>query len=120
MKSGEEIYKDAVKLDDIPEYENVIEINTFMALKELLIQFQNKNISKEKAAQWKNQIIGKYETNKSVYELQIGIHKKTIDNISKTEDVRSLLRHQLINKDVHSLETALKLIGLYSEEKWDI
>ena len=46
--------------------------------------------------------------------------KEHIDNIAKTSDLRILLRHQLNEQSEYSLETALKLIELYSNEDWKL
>ena len=46
--------------------------------------------------------------------------KEHANKIAKTEDLRTLLRHQLNEQSEYSLETALKLIQLYSNERWEI
>lgn len=120
MKTAEEIFEDARLCDDIPNYHNVIEINCFMSLRILLKQFYNKHISKEQATNLKNKIYKKYNDNKKQYEFEENMFKEYIDNIAKTEDLRTLLRHQLNEQSEYSLETALKLIELYSNEDWKL
>lgn len=120
MKTAEEIFEDARLCDDIPNYHNVIEINCFMSLRILLKQFYNKHISKEQATNLKNKIYKKYNDNKKQYEFEENMFKEHISNIAKTSDLRILLRHQLNEQSEYSLETALKLIELYSNERWEI
>lgn len=120
MKTAEEIFEDARLCDDIPNYHNVLEINCFMSLRILLKQFYNKHISKEQATNLKNKIYKKYNDNKKQYEFEENMFKEHISNIAKTSDLRILLRHQLNEQSEYSLETALKLIELYSNERWEI
>lgn len=120
MKTAEEIFEDARLSDDIPNYHNVIEINCFMSLRILLKQFYNKYISQTQATNLKNKIYKKYNDNKKQYEFEESMFKEHANKIAKTEDLRTLLRHQLNEQSEYSLETALKLIELYSNEDWKI
>lgn len=120
MKTVEEIFEDARTSIDIPnEYTNVLEINCFMSLRILLKQFQNNHISKELATREKMKIFRTYEDAKKQYEFKEAMFDEYIENIKKTEDLRNLLRCQLNEQSEYSLETALKLIELYSKERWD-
>lgn len=118
MKTAEEIFNDVLKCDDIPYYETVIEINCFMSLRELTVQYQNQRLSKEQCTKIKTQIFGTYENNKREYEFKKSILDESLKNIEKTEDIRCMLRTQLKEESPKSLEVALKLIELYSGEKW--
>lgn len=120
MKTAEEIFEDARLSDDIPDYHNVIEINCFMSLRILLKQFYNKHISQTQATNLKNKIYKKYNDNKKQYEFEERMFKEHANKIAKTEDLRTLLKHQLNEQSEYSLETALKLIELYSNERWEI
>ena len=120
MKTAEEIFEDARLCDDIPNYHNVLEINCFMSLRILLKQFYNKHISQTQATNLKNKIYKKYNDNKKQYEFEENMFKEHISNIAKTSDLRILLRYQLNEQSEYSLETALKLIELYSNERWEI
>lgn len=114
MKKAEEIYNDALIFDDIPKNYNIFEINCFMSLKILLKQFYNGHITKEKASVEKKKIFISFEKNNFMADL----YKEHTEDIRKTEELRIMLRHQLKDSSEQSLETALKLIELYSKEKW--
>lgn len=118
MKTTEEIYEDARKKEDIPKGYNILEINCFMSLRILLKQYYNNHISKEQAAKEKVKIFKAYENNKKQYEFKESMFDEHVENIRKTEKVRTLLRHQLNEQSKYSLDTALKLIELYSNERW--
>lgn len=118
MKTAEEIFEDTRKSDDIPEYDNILEINCFMSLRILLQQYYNKNITQEQATKQKNKIFVTYNKNKKQYEFEKNMFDKNIEDIKKTEDLRCMLRHQLNEQSEYSLDTALKLIELYSNERW--
>lgn len=120
MKTPEEIFNDALNCEDIPNYHNVLEINCFMSLRILLKQFYNNHISQGQATKLKNKIYKKYNDNIKEYEFEEKMFKEHISNIAKTSELRILLRHQLNEQSEYSLETALKLIELYSNERWEI
>ena len=65
-------------------------------------------------------IDAKNSANKKQYEFEENMFKEHISNIAKTSDLRILLRYQLNEQSEYSLETALKLIELYSNERWEI
>ena len=50
MKSKEEIINDSIKLETPPGDYNLLEIHCFLALKQLLIMFHNKQITTENAS----------------------------------------------------------------------
>ena len=118
MKMAGEIFEDARKYDDIPKNYNILEINCFMSLRILLKQYYNKHITKEQASREKIKIFKSYESNKKQYEFKETIYNEHLQNIRKTEDLSNLLRHQLKEQDKYTLNTALKLIELYSNERW--
>lgn len=119
MVTAEEIFEDVRLNNDIPErYTNILEINCFMSLRILMKQFQNNHISKELATREKKKIFKIYENNVKEYQFKKNMFDKHIDNIKRTGQVRCLLRHQLNEQSEYSLDTALKLIELYSHEDW--
>ena len=95
-------------------------VNCFMSLRILLKQFYNKHIDKDQATKIKNRIYKTYEDNKKHLEFKQEIYNEHIENIKKTEDLRNMLRMQLNEQSEYSLETALKLIELYSNERWNL
>lgn len=120
MKTAEEIFNDARFSEDIPDYENILEINCFMSLRILLKQFYNNHITKEQASRLKLKIFRRYEKDKKQLEFKKNLYDEHIKRNAETSELRRLLRHQLKEQDEYSLETALKLISLYSNERWDI
>ena len=120
MKSKEQIINDSIKLETPPEDYNLLEIHCFLALKQLLIMFQNKQLSKENATKSKNKILAKYESDSKQYEFEQIMWTEYIENINKTEDLRKKLRMQLnSNTDlVEILNTCIELIQLYSKEEF--
>lgn len=121
MKTAQEIFEDALHSEDILDsYTNILEINCFMSLRILLKQFYNNHIDKEQASKLKNKIFKKYNDNKKQYEFKQRMFDEHIDKINQTGELRILLRQQLNEQSKYSLETALRLIGLYSHERWEI
>ena len=120
MKTAEEIFNDARFSEDIPDYENILEINCFMSLRILLKQFYNNHITKEQASRLKLKIFRRYEKDKKQLEFKKNLYDEHIKRNAETSELRRLLRHQLKEQDEYSFETALKLISLYSNERWDI
>lgn len=101
-----EIEKIVMTSDNPPSSFNNIEIHLFFVLQDILIRFQNGRISKEQATKLKKQAIENY--NKSKEQYQIFEYYNSL--ISKTEHLRIELRKE------PKLETAIKLIELYSGE----
>ncbi len=120
MKKADEIYEDTLKYDQIPENYNVLETNCFLSLKRLLGMFFNKQINKENASLEKNKIFRIYELDKKQLEFKIDIYNEHIEKINKTEALRCLLRKQIFEKNEDEcLKTALRLLELYSGERWE-
>ena len=120
MKTTEEIFNDARYAEDIPSYDNILEINCFMSLRVLLQQYYNKQITQRQASNIKNKIYRTYNDNIKQYKFKKDMFNKHIEKIKETEDLRILLRKQLNEQNEYSLNTALKLIELYSNERWEI
>lgn len=106
MLNPKEIEKAVAKLDIPPKSYNNIEMHLFFVLQDILIRFRQGRLSKEQASRLKLQAINNYESSKVSYETY---HHFT-SLINNTEHLRMQLR-----KD-KKIETALKLIELYSGE----
>lgn len=112
MLNSKEIERAVAKLDEPPDSYNNIEIHLFFVLQDILVKFRQGRLSKEQATRLKKQAIQNYEVSKASYST----YQYYTDMIAKTEHLRIQLR-----KD-KKLETALKLIELYSGEvgMWDL
>lgn len=95
MKSKEQIINDSIKLETPPEDYNLLEIHCFLALKQLLIMFHNKQMSKENATKSKNKILAKYESDSKQYEFERSMFQEHIEHLKTTEMKRTKLRKML-------------------------
>lgn len=92
MKIKEQIINDSIKLETPPADYNLLEIHCFLALKQLLTMFHNKQISSENATKTKQQILADYDKRCKEYEFQTSMFQEHIDNIKNTETQRTKLR----------------------------
>lgn len=99
MKSKEQIINDSIKLETPPEDYNLLEIHCFLALKQLLIMFQNKQMSKENATKSKNKILSKYESDSKQYEFERSMFQEHIEHLKTTEMKRTKLRKMLYGEE---------------------
>lgn len=95
MKTKEQIINDSIKEETPPADYNMIEIQCFLALKQLLVMFHNRQISKEKAGITKNKILAKYESDSKQYEFERSMFQEHIDHIKQTENARTKLHKML-------------------------
>lgn len=124
MKTSEQIIEDAKTIEDIPNDYNLLEMQLFLMIKQILTMYYNKQISKENANNKKQQAIKKYHDLIKQYEFERSMFKEHIENIKKTENLRIKLRKQLnSNGEIteerlcETLNTCLELIELYSGEE---
>lgn len=96
MKSKEEIINDSIKLETPPADYNLLEIHCFLALKQLLIMFHNKQVSTENATKTKQLILADYEKRYKEYEFQTSMFQEHIEHIKLTENARIKL-HKMLN-----------------------
>lgn len=95
MKSKEQIINDSIKLETPPADYNLLEIHCFLALKQLLIMFHNKQITTANASKTKKIILADYEKRYKEYEFQTSMFQEHIDHIKQTENQRTKLRKML-------------------------
>lgn len=95
MKSKEQIINDSIKLETPPADYNLLEIHCFLALKQLLVLFHNKQITTANATKTKQLILAEYEKRGKEYEFQTSMFQKHIDHIKNTEMQRTKLRKML-------------------------
>lgn len=80
MKSKEEIINDSIKLETPPGDYNLLEIHCFLALKQLLIMFHNKQITTENASKTKQLILADYEKRCKEYDFQTSMFQEHIEH----------------------------------------
>ena len=96
MKSKEEIINDSIKLETPPADYNLLEIHCFLALKQLLIMFHNKQITTENASKTKQLILADYEKRYKEFNFEKSMFQEHIDHIRETENARIKL-HKMLN-----------------------
>lgn len=101
-KSKEQIINDSIKLETPPADYNLLEIHCFLALKQLLVMFHNKQISTENATKTKQLILAEYEKRCKEYEFQTSMFQEHIDHIKETENARIKLHKMLNGKDEYN------------------
>ena len=92
MKNKEQIINDSIKLETPPADYNLLEIHCFLALKQLLILFHNKQITTANASKTKKIILEDYEKRCKEYEFQTSMFQEHIDHIKNTEMQRTKLK----------------------------
>lgn len=102
MKTKEQIINDSIKEETPPADYNMIEIQCFLALKQLLVMFHNRQISKEKAGITKNKILAKYESDSKQYEFERSMFQEHIEHIKQTENARVKLHKMLNGKEPYN------------------
>lgn len=95
-KSKEQIINDSIKLETPPADYNLLEIHCFLALKQLLIMFHNRQIRTENATKTKQLILAEYEKRCKEYDFQTSMFQKHIENLKATENARVKL-HKMLN-----------------------
>lgn len=99
MREAEEIMKDAVRFNEIPDGYNLVESEAFNAMRQLVIMFNRGEISKEVAGKNRERVYGEY--NKEARDFEF-IYKLYSDHtgrvIRETEMNRMKLREILKGK----------------------
>lgn len=96
MKSKEEIINDSIKLETPPTDYNLLEIHCFLALKQLLVMFHNKQITTKNASKTKQLILADYEKRYKEFNFEKSMFREHIDHIRETENARIKL-HKMLN-----------------------
>ena len=97
-KSKEQIINDSIKLETPPADYNLLEIHCFLALKQLLIMFHNRQIRTENATKTKQLILAEYEKRCKEYDFQTSMFQEHIENLKATENARVKL-HKMLNRE---------------------
>lgn len=96
MKSKEQIINDSINLETPPADYNLLEIHCFLALKQLLVMFHNKQISTENATKTKQLVLADYEKRYKEFNFEKSMFREYIDHIRETENARIKL-HKMLN-----------------------
>lgn len=102
MKSKEQIINDSINLETPPADYNLLEIHCFLALKQLLVMFHNKQISTENATKTKQLVLADYEKRSKEYEFERSMFQEHIQNIKETENERIKLHKMLNGQDEYN------------------
>lgn len=124
MKERKEIEKDALKLEIPPKNYNLLELHCFLALKQLLIMYWNKQISAKNAGRIKQQIFANYEKYCKEFDFWVSVFEEKVEASNRTAYSRNELRKKWkSNEEVTSeklaemLNMALEIISItYKEE----
>lgn len=115
MKTKEQIINDSIKCETAPEDYNLLEIHCFLALKQLLIMFHNKQISQKNATRIKTLILAEYEKRYKDYDFQRSMFQEHVQNIKETEQIRTKLRKRLHDKEEVTSEKLAECLNLALE-----
>ena len=106
-KSKEQIINDSIKLETPPADYNLLEIHCFLALKQLLIMFHNRQIRTENATKTKQLILAEYEKRCKEYDFQTSMFQEHIENLKATENARVKL-HKMLNGEAEEAKQVAK------------
>ena len=100
MRDAEEIMKDAVKFNEIPEGYNLVEAEAFNAMRQLVLMFNRGEISKEVATKNRERVYGEYEKEARDFEFIYKLYSDYSGRaIRETEMNRMKLREVLKGKN---------------------
>lgn len=117
--TSEQIIQDATQNKEMKNY-SLLDMHLYLVIKQILLMYFNKQISKEQANIRKQKAVKIYEDNKKQFEFMESMWKEHIENIIPTENLRVRLRKQLhSNTEISEiLNTSIELIEIYSKEKF--
>lgn len=124
MKEKKIIEKDALKLENPPNDYNLLELHCFLALKQLLVMYWNKQISSESASKVKQQILADYEKRYKEFEFWTSIYKEQVEASNRTSYLRNELRKKWKSDEstestmAELLNMALEIISITYKEKF--
>lgn len=100
MRNAEEIMKDAVRFNEIPEGYNLVEAEAFNAMRQLVLMFNRGEISKEVATKNRERVYGEYEKEARDFEFVYKLYSDHTHRVIKdTEMNRIKLREMLKGKN---------------------
>ncbi len=124
MKTSEQIIEDVKNNKEIKDY-SLLEIHLYLCIKQVLMMFHNRQISKEEAHKTKILAIKKYNDSVKQYEFQTSMFQEHIEHIRKTEKARIKLRKTFNNQDEltrekleECLNLAIEILSIVFEEEF--
>ena len=117
--TSEQIIKEASENKKMQNY-SLLDMQLYLVIKQILVMYFNNQISKEQANILKTKAVKEYENNKKQFEFEENMWKEYIENINKTEALKTKLRKQLSsNTEINEvLNTCIELIQLFTKEEF--
>lgn len=115
MKDRKEIEKDAMQLETPPADYNLLEIQCFLALKQLLVMYWNKQISSENASKTKQLIFSNYEKNYKQFDFEASMFKEKVEASNRTSGLRIELHNKLKQDDEITVERLAEVLNIALE-----
>lgn len=91
MKTKDEILKAVTAFPEPPKDYNLLEIHCFLALRQLVVMFRNRQTDEQTAKRVKQQILAEYEEYGKTFEF----NKKIYDGFIKTLQITAPMRIKL-------------------------
>ena len=118
MREAEEIMREAVRNSEIPEGYNLVEVEAFNAMRQLVVMYNRGEISKEVAGKNRQRVYAEYEKEARDFEFAYSLYNDYASRtIRDTENNRRELRKMLRDKDkveesdlVEALKVSLDII----------
>ncbi|WP_040209839.1 hypothetical protein [Clostridium polynesiense] len=112
MKTVEEILTDITKFKEVPESYDLLEMNLFLIIKNLITLFNSGQLSKEQAGKMKKKAIYEFDMARQLY-------KNKAYDYRDTENLRTRLRKALKGESLpEALSIAVELVERYSGEEF--
>lgn len=115
MKDRKEIEKDSMQLETPPADYNLLEIQCFLALKQLLVMYWNKQISSENASKTKQLIFSNYEKNYKQFDFETSMFKEKVEASNRTSGLRIELHNKLKQNDEITVERLAEVLNIALE-----
>lgn len=115
MKDRKEIEKDSMQLETPPADYNLLEIQCFLALKQLLVMYWNKQISSENASKTKQLIFSNYEKNYKQFDFEASMFKEKVEASNRTSGLRIELHNKLKQNDEITVERLAEVLNIALE-----
>lgn len=117
MYTSEEIIKQALKSDFLPEDYNLLELKFYLDMKKLLVMYHNNEIDKEKAAKLKALAIKDYEKSGREYGFYRDLYLSYANNNYVNEILEKKDKLRNTEDKSEQLELALEIVKLYGGGK---
>lgn len=99
--TAEQIIQDATQNKEMENY-SLLDMHLYLVIKQILVMYFNKQISKEQANIQKQKAVKIYEESKKQYDFENGMFQEHIRNLRDTENARIKLRKMIDGKDEYN------------------